>query len=93
MLYLTSAKLARVDELFQYKFSGFKLDDLQGYTDDQWGIKAHNRPWIEDVGKFASGQKIIEVGGAYSLLTEYLANKYKLEPWVGDDFGGCTESI
>ncbi|MEO0339959.1 MAG: DUF882 domain-containing protein, partial [Bacteroidota bacterium] len=26
---------------------GFELDAFPGYTNDQWGIKAHNRPWIE----------------------------------------------
>jgi hypothetical protein len=59
MLTLTHASLATVDELFRYKDSGFKLDSFPGYTDDQWGIKAYNRPWIADVGQFQEGQKII----------------------------------
>lgn len=87
MLTLISAKLATVEELFKYKSENFKLNMFPGYSFDQWGIKAHNRPWIDDVGKFKKGQKIIEVGGAYSTLPEYLAKKYKLEAWVGDDFG------
>ena len=87
MLVLTHASLATVDELFRYKSQGFQLEDFPGYTPDQWGIKAHNRPWIEEAGEFAEGQKIIEVGGAYSLLTKYLAQKYALEAWIGDDFG------
>ncbi|MBT4551836.1 class I SAM-dependent methyltransferase [bacterium] len=87
MLTLVSAKFATVEELFKYKNQGFKLKKFPGYTYDQWGIKAHNRPWIEDVGRFKQGQKIIEVGGAYSTLPNYLAKKYKLEAWIGDDFG------
>jgi SAM-dependent methyltransferase len=87
MLVLTNATLATVDELFRYKSEGFRLDDFPGYTTDQWGIKAHNRPWIEEAGQFARGQRIIEVGGGYSLLPKYLAEKYELEAWVGDDFG------
>jgi len=87
VLVLTHAALATVDELFRYKSQGFRLDDFPGYTADQWGIKAHNRPWIEEAGQFARGQKIIEVGGGYSLLAKYLAEKYQLEAWIGDDFG------
>lgn len=94
MLVLTHATLATVDELFGFKSQSFKLEDFPGYTPDQWGIKAHNRPWIEEVGQFARGQKIIEVGGAYSLLPKYLADKYELEAWIGDDFGVASgESI
>ncbi len=87
VLFLTRAALARVAELFRYKSQGFKLEDFPGYTPDQWGIKAHNRPWIEEAGRFAKGQKIIEVGAGYSLLPKYLAEKYELEAWIGDDFG------
>ena len=87
MLVLTYAALATVDELFRYKSQGFKLDDFPGYTADQWGIKAHNRPWIEEVGRFTKGHRIIEVGGGYSLLPRYLVEKYELEAWIGDDFG------
>lgn len=87
MLVLTHASLATVAELFRYKSQNFQLPDFPGYTMDQWGIKAHNRPWIEEAGGFAKGQRILEVGGAYSLLPKYLADKYQLEAWIGDDFG------
>jgi SAM-dependent methyltransferase len=88
MLKLTHASLATIDQLFHYKSLDFKLETFPGYTPDQWGIKAHNRPWIEEVGKFEQGMRILEVGGAYSLLPKYLGEKYKLEAWIGDDFGG-----
>jgi SAM-dependent methyltransferase len=87
MLFLSHASLASVFDLFRYKQSGFKLEEFPGYSSDQWGIKAHNRPWIDEMGQFAKGQKIIEVGGAYSSLPKYLAEKYGLEAWIGDDFG------
>ena len=90
MLVLTYAALATVDELFRYKAQEFKLEEFPGYTPDQWGIKAHNRPWIDEAGQFSKEQKIIEVGGAYSLLPKYLAEKYELEAWIGDDFGMAT---
>jgi hypothetical protein len=93
MLVLKSVSLATTEQLFSYKSSGFSLEEFSfpGYTMDQWGIKAHNRPWIEESGKFSSEQKIIEVGGAYSLLIKYLSNKYHLEGWIGDDFGEHLE--
>ncbi len=86
-LCLLDASYAKISDLFRYKNQNFQLETFPGYTTDQWGIKAHNRPWIEDVGQFGKGQKILEVGGAYSLLPKYLADKYDLEAWVGDDFG------
>lgn len=91
MLVLTHASLATIDELFRYKHQQFRLPDFPGYTPDQWGIKAHNRPWIEEKGNFSKSQRIIEVGGAYSLLVHYLSEKYKLEAWIGDDFGGSDQ--
>lgn len=94
MLTLTHASLATVSQLFQYKQHGLDLEPFPGYTRDQWGIKAHNRPWVVDVGDFKQGQKIIEAGGAYSTLPKYLAKEFDLEAWVGDDFGeGSDESI
>lgn len=91
---MTHASLATVSELFSYKAAGFELPEFPGYSTDQWGIKAHNRPWIEAMGRFGHGLRIAEVGGAYSRLPEYLGKKYNLEPWVIDDFGiGSDEPI
>jgi len=87
VLVLTHASLARVAELFRYKSDGFELPPFPGYTNDQWGIKAHNRPWVAEAGRFEAGQRILEVGGAYSRLPEYLGDRYGLEPWIADDFG------
>jgi len=87
MLTLTSSRFATVEELFRFKEHAFKLKKFPGYIKDQWGIKAHNRPWVERAGDFKKNQLIIEVGGGYSTLPEYLSKKYKLKAWVGDDFG------
>jgi SAM-dependent methyltransferase len=83
----TYAELATVDELFTYKSEGFELPHFAGYTTDQWGIKAHNRPWIAANGRWEAGQRVIEPGGGYSRLAEWLGTTYGLEPWVADDFG------
>lgn len=87
MLVLTHATLASVEELFKYKQAGFELESFPGYSPDEWGIKAHNRPWVDEVGRFAEGQRVIEVGGAYSSLPYHLSRKYNLDAWVADDFG------
>lgn len=84
---MTHASLATVEELFRYKAQGFELPPFPGYTTDQWGIKAHNRPWIVEIGDWEKGQRVIEVGGAYSRLPEWLGSEYGVEPWIGDDFG------
>jgi hypothetical protein len=84
---LTQCSLGTMQELFEYKEQKIKLPPFPGYSVNQWGIKAHNRAWIINGGNFKKGMKIIEVGGAYSTLPLYLAKKYKLEAWVGDDFG------
>lgn len=90
MLTVTYARLALVEELFRYKSQGFALEPFPGYTPDQWGIKAHNRPWIVEVGRFAHGQRVLEVGGAYSLLPKYLADRFGVEAYIGDDFGASS---
>ncbi len=87
MLTLTYASFATTEQLFRYKNEGFQLKEFPGYSSDQWGIKAHNRPWIVEAGDFHKGQKVIEVGGAYSRLPEHLNETYGVESWIGDDFG------
>lgn len=92
-LVCTHASLATVEDLFRYKHEGFRLPPFPGYSPDQWGIKAHNRPWIAENGEWQEGQRIIEVGGAYSRLPEWLGNEFNVEPWIGDDFGeSCSET-
>ncbi len=93
MLTLTHASFATIEELFQYKFEGFALEPFPGYTPDQWGIKAHNRPWIAAAGEFTEGQRVLEVGGAYSLLLEHLALNCGVESWVVDDFGTKSDEL
>ena len=87
MLTLTGLSLATTEQLFQYKADKFVLDAFPGYSDDQWGIKAHNRPWVESAANFKTGERTMEVGGAYSLFPKYLAEKHGVESWIADDFG------
>ncbi len=90
---ITHASFATVRQLFSFKRRGLSLKPFPGYSDDQWGIKAHNRPWVEERGQFRRGEKIVEVGGAYSLFPEYLAERYGTESWIIDDFGCYSNEI
>ena len=60
MLIHTDFRVATVLELFHYKQQNFKFTPFPGYTSGQWGIKAHNRPWIEKTGSFVADQMIIK---------------------------------
>lgn len=84
---VTRLKLGTIEEMFRYKDEGFTLPPFPGYDPNQWGIKAHNRPWVVSRMKLGSGVRIIEVGGAYSTLPKKLIDDFQVEAWVGDDFG------
>lgn len=88
-LVCTHLSFATVAELFDFKSQGLELSPFPE-ADDEWGIKAHNRPWIAQSGRWQEGQRVIEVGGAFSRLPQWLADTYGVEPWVGDDFGQST---
>ena len=59
----------------------------KGLPFTEGGIKGHNRPWIIAHGDFKEGEKVVEVGGAYSGLPQYLSDKFGVESWIVDDFG------
>lgn len=84
-------ELATVAQLFQFKQDGFELAPFPGYTSDQWGIKAHNRPWVESRMQLEPGMRVMEVGGAFSSLPKRLHDLYQVEAWVGDDFGASGD--
>lgn len=87
MLTLAHLSLATTQQIFNYKKNGIELPPLPSYPPDQWGIKAHNQPWFEATGNFSEGNRVIDAGGAYSLLPKGLGDKYGIDSWVGDDFG------
>lgn len=86
---LTHASFATYEQLFRYKTQPLQLEPFPGYSDDQWGIKAHNRPWIVEAGQWQAGQRVMEVGGAYSTLPLYLHKTFGCEAWIADDFGAA----
>lgn len=79
MLKVEQLRWATVEELMQFH------DEKVPFAD--WGIKGHNRPFILKNCKFEKGMKVVEVGGAYSDLPQYIAQTYGCEVHVIDDFG------
>jgi ubiquinone/menaquinone biosynthesis C-methylase UbiE len=65
-------------------------DEARGLA---WGIKGHNYPWILANVDFVKGGKVLDVGGAYSLLPVIINERCGTEVWVVDDFGVESEEL
>ncbi|MBN2556285.1 MAG: class I SAM-dependent methyltransferase [Anaerolineales bacterium] len=50
-------------------------------------LKGFEYAWIIRSRKWQVGEKIADIGGAYSQLPDYLVKTYGCETWVVDDFG------
>jgi hypothetical protein len=79
MLIVEQLRWGTVSELMQFHDEGVPFAD--------WGIKGHNRPFILKNCNFGPGMRVVEVGGAYSDLPQYIAEQYGCEVHVIDDFG------
>ncbi|MCU0390870.1 MAG: class I SAM-dependent methyltransferase [Thermoflexibacter sp.] len=79
MLKVEQLRWGTVEELMQFH------DEKVPFAD--WGIKGHNRPFILKNCSFQPNMKVVEVGGAYSDLPQYIAQNYGCEVHVIDDFG------
>ncbi|SFE77462.1 class I SAM-dependent methyltransferase [Thermoflexibacter ruber] len=79
MFKVEQLRWATVEELMRFH------DEKIPFSD--WGIKGHNRPFILKNCHFQQGMKVVEVGGAYSDLPQYIAQNYDCEVHVIDDFG------
>src|SRR5512138_1895354 len=79
MFEVVEISLATTDRFFDLKI---KYPELKGF-----GLKAFDRAWILDVRPWAQGERVVEVGGAYSWLPARLRDQFGCEMWVADDFG------
>jgi ubiquinone/menaquinone biosynthesis C-methylase UbiE len=59
-------------------------EDISGLA---WGIKGHNYPWILSHVDFKKENKVLDVGGAYSILPVIIKERFGSEMWIVDDFG------
>jgi hypothetical protein len=76
---LLEASLADLDRLYQ-----FKQEDL---FNTDFSLKGFDYPWIVKSHLWKPGEKVLDVGAAYSPLPIHLQNTYGCEMWVADDFG------
>lgn len=54
------------------------------------GIKGFDYGWVVASREWKAGEKILDVGGAYSRLPLFLQKTYGCETWVVDDFAAGT---
>lgn len=76
---LTEASLADTHRLYQYKLN-------QSY-EITFDIKGFDYGWILSSREWKKGEKVLDVGGAYSSFPNHLNEKFGCETWVADDFG------
>lgn len=81
----------RIDELSladTQRLIDYKLDEEYGANFD---IKGFDYPWIVSSRPWSSGDRVLDVGAAYSPLPIYLADTYGCEVWAVDDFGQSAD--
>jgi SAM-dependent methyltransferase len=79
MFEVVEISLATTDRLFKYKR---KYPELKGF-----GLKAFGHGWILESRSWSAGERVLDVGGAYSWVPSYLQSKFNCDVWVVDDFG------
>ncbi|RPI34141.1 MAG: class I SAM-dependent methyltransferase [Chloroflexota bacterium] len=79
MYQLIEASLADLTRLYQYKQQEiFKTD---------FSLKGFDYPWIITSRDWKTGEKVLDVGAAYSPLPMYIQESCGVEMWVADDYG------
>jgi SAM-dependent methyltransferase len=71
--------LASVRRLYDYH-----VDNIYGAD---FSIKGFDRPWLISSHGWQVGERVLDVGAAYSNIPIHIQQKYGCETWVADDFG------
>jgi SAM-dependent methyltransferase len=71
--------LASVQKLYEYH--------VQEAFGADFSIKGYDRPWLVTSRAWKQGERILDVGGAYSATPLHLSKTFGCETWVADDFG------
>jgi SAM-dependent methyltransferase len=79
MYEVLEVSLADTGRLYQYK-----KQDVYGAD---FNLKGFEYPWILSSHSWQKGEKVLDVGAAYSLLPVHIQQNYGCEMWVVDDFG------
>ena len=79
MLRIDEVALANTRCLYEYRQNcNYKIT---------FNIKGFDYGWLLTSHRWKSGEKVLDVGGAYSPFPNYLSTKFNCETWVADDFG------
>lgn len=79
MYEIVEVTLASVSRLYAYH-----VDNVYGAD---FSIKGFDRPWLVSSRDWQNGERVLDVGAAYSNVPIYLQRTYGCEVWVADDFG------
>ncbi len=79
MYEVVEVSLAKVSRLYDYY--------LRGVYAAKFNIKGFDYPWLIESRQWHKGERVLDVGGAYSELPLYLQREFGCEVWVVDDFG------
>jgi Methyltransferase domain. len=79
---INELSFADLDRLYRYHCDGVYEVDL--------GIKGFDYPWLLTSHDWKEGDKVLDVGPAYSLLPGYIQKKFGCEMWAADDFGSTV---
>jgi SAM-dependent methyltransferase len=80
MFSITEISLADTTRLYEYK-------QKNNYYEITFDIKGFDYGWLLASRNWKSGEKVLDVGGAYSAFPNFLTNHFGCESWVVDDFG------
>ena len=76
---IVEISLASVSRLYDYHITNVYGADFS--------IKGFDRPWLVSSHAWQKGERVLDVGAAYSNIPIYLQQTYGCEMWVADDFG------
>ncbi len=75
--------LADTQRIFEYM--------QEGVYGVEFNLKGFDYPWIIKSRPWNKGERVLDVGAAYSTLPVHIAKTYGCEVWVADDFGCSVE--
>jgi hypothetical protein len=79
MYEVLEVSLGNLSRLYQYK-----QKDRHGAD---YNIKGFDYPWLLTSREWKHGERVLDIGAAYSLLPIHIQEMYGCEVWVADDFG------
>jgi 2-polyprenyl-3-methyl-5-hydroxy-6-metoxy-1,4-benzoquinol methylase len=79
MYEIVEVSLASVRRLYDYHINNTYGADFS--------VKGFDRPWLISSRTWLNGERVLDVGAAYSNIPIYLQRTFNCEMWVADDFG------